>query len=62
MPHQYAAHRKAVTWWFHRDLVAAVKAAAEQNDETMLAFATRALQRELALERTQGRRTDLKKD
>lgn len=48
MPHQYAAHRKAVTWWFHRDLVAAVKAAAKKNDETMLAFATRALERELA--------------
>jgi hypothetical protein len=48
MPHQYAAHRKAVTWWFHRDLVAAVKAAAEKNGETMLAFATRALERELA--------------
>jgi len=48
MAHQYAAHRKAVTWRFHRDLVAAVKAAAEKNNETMLAFATRALQRELA--------------
>jgi hypothetical protein len=51
-----------VTWRPPGDLVAAVKAAAEQNDETMLAFATRALERELALERTQGRRTDLKKD
>lgn len=44
--------RKAVTWRLHRDLVAAVQAAAGARRETVLAFVTRALQLEVA-------RTDL---
>lgn len=39
--------RQAVTWRLHRDLVAAVRSAAERNGETVLAFVTRALQREV---------------
>lgn len=62
MANQPHPSKKAVTWRLPGDLVTAVKAEALARGETVLAFATRALQRELALERTQGRRTDLKKD
>jgi hypothetical protein len=39
--------KQAVTWRLHRDLVAAVQAAAAARGETVLAFATRALQLEI---------------
>lgn len=48
MANQPHPDRKAVTWRLHRDLVAAVQAAAAANVETVLDFATRALQREVA--------------
>ena len=44
MPHP---DRKAVTWRLHKNLVACVQAAATANGETVLAFVTRALEREL---------------
>ena len=47
MANQPAAHKQAVTWRLHRDLVAAVQAAAAANGEPVLALVTRALQREL---------------
>jgi hypothetical protein len=47
MANQPAAWRQAVTWRLHRDLVAAVQIAAATNGETVLAFVTRALEREL---------------
>lgn len=47
MANQPAAHKRAVTWRLHRDLVVAVQAAAAANGETVLALVTRALEREL---------------
>jgi uncharacterized protein (DUF1778 family) len=47
MANQPAAHKKAVTWRLHRDLVTSIKAAAQAGDETVTDFVTRALQREL---------------
>lgn len=47
MANQPHPDKQAVTWRLHRDLVAAVRAAAERNGDTVLAFATRALQREI---------------
>lgn len=47
MANQPHPDRKAITWRLHRDLVAAVQAAAAEHGETILAFATRALTREL---------------
>lgn len=47
MSNQPAAHKQAVTWRLHRDLVAAVQASAAGRGETVLAFVTRALQREI---------------
>lgn len=47
MANQPAAHKQAVTWRLHRDLVTAVQAAAAANGETVLALVTRALEREL---------------
>lgn len=53
MANQPHPDRRAVTWRLHRDLVAAVQAAARTNGETVLDFATRALQREV--ERTSSK-------
>ena len=47
MANQPHPDRKAVTWRLHRDLVAAVQAAAAARGETVLAFVVRALRREL---------------
>lgn len=47
MTNQPHPSRQAVTWRLHRDLVNAVKAAAAERGETVLAFATRALTAEL---------------
>lgn len=44
MPHP---SRQAVTWRLRRDLVGAVRQAAAQRGETVLAFVTRALTREV---------------
>lgn len=44
MPHP---DRQAVTWRLHRDLVAAVKASAAENGETVLALVNRALRTEV---------------
>lgn len=48
MVNQPHPDKQAVTWRLHRDLVAAVKALAVQRGETVLAFVTRALEREIA--------------
>jgi predicted DNA binding CopG/RHH family protein len=47
MANQPAAWRQAVTWRLARDLVEQVKARAADRGETVLAFVTRALKREL---------------
>lgn len=47
MANQPARYKQAVTWRLHRDLVAAVHVAADLNNETVLAFVTRSLEREL---------------
>lgn len=62
MANQPHPDRKAVTWRLHRNLVAAVQSAAASRGETVLAFVTRALTRELddssgAPSRAGGRRT-----
>lgn len=48
MANQPHPDKQAVTWRLHRDLVAAVQATARSRDETVLAFVTRALERELS--------------
>jgi uncharacterized protein (DUF1778 family) len=57
MANQPSPDRKAVTWRLHRDLVAAVQAAAASRGETVLAFVTRALQLEVARTDRDHRRT-----
>lgn len=47
MANQPHPSKQAVTWRLPRTLLDAVKAAAEQEQETVLAFATRALQTEV---------------
>lgn len=47
MANQPHPDKRAVTWRLHRDLVAAVQAAAKARGETVLAFVTRALEREV---------------
>ena len=47
MANQPHPSKQAVTWRLHRDLVAAVQAAAANNHETVLALVARALEREL---------------
>lgn len=47
MANQPHPDKKLVGWRLHRDLVAAVQAAAAARGETVLTFVTRALTREL---------------
>lgn len=47
MANQPHPDKELVGWRLHRDLVAAVRAAAKERRETVLAFVTRALTREL---------------
>lgn len=47
MANQPHPDKQAVTFRLHRDLVTAVRAAAKARGETVLAFVTRALEREL---------------
>ena len=50
MANQPHPSRQAVTWRLPRTLLEAVKAAAARRDETVLAFVTRALTREIHLD------------
>lgn len=47
MANQPHPDKRAVTWRLHRDLVVAVQVAAKAREETVLAFVTRALEREV---------------